>query len=182
MPKVACLCFVHSGDQPFYVEHSPWFFCLKEAIIYPSRTIVDVLQYQITPSGCTSHRWHLNLSVTIIAIHRYNSTLNLCCKTNFQGLFLCPGLNPNKWGKKRQMKSLEFRKTIMSSHLYTELNLSQRRRPIDVSWMGKATVTASFEVWTLEQPHNSSKSICLSTEGMNLLRLHHCSFSLMCCH
>lgn len=116
MPEIACVCFVH-WDQPFLLEHSPWLFWLKEVIIYPSRTILNVLQYHmLTPSGCTSHRWHLNLSVTIIAIHRYDSILSLCCKTTFQGsLFLCPGLNPptdggEKKKKRDKWKCLDFKK------------------------------------------------------------------------
>lgn len=144
MPETACACFVH-WDQPFLVEHSPWLFWLKEVITYPSRTILNVLQSHIlTPSGCTSHRWHLNLSVTVIAIHRYNSILSLCCKTSFQGSLSLPWMKScnRRWKTKRKTKRdkwkcLDFRKTIMSSHLYIELNLSQRRRPIDVSWMGR---------------------------------------------
>lgn len=90
----------------------------------------------------TSHRWHLNLSVTLTAMHRYNSILGLCCKISFQGsLCLCPVLNQierEKKGKKEETNGSAWVLGKLLCFVIYILNWSLAKgRPTEVYWVGR---------------------------------------------
>lgn len=153
MPEIVRVCFVH-WDQLFLVEHSPWIFGSKKSSSAQSEPLGICCSITRAPSRLTSHRWHLNLSATAVAVHGYDSIIHICCKKSFcSGLSLATHTHTQRRNESGWFSGKSVTQYYVFSSIY--LKLSQRRLIITVSWKRreKALMIPSFKVWLLKQSH-----------------------------